>query len=64
MISTVGTMADRVSAMVDPNQSREVPGALCYARPSGGGPRGRHLEITVGATGEATKGVMPCGEPG
>ena len=22
------------------------------------------LEITVGATGEATKGVMPCDEPG
>jgi hypothetical protein len=45
-------------------EGREVPGALCYARASGGSPRRWHLEITVGAAGEATKGVMPCDGPG
>jgi hypothetical protein len=44
-------------------EGREVPGALCYARASGGGIRGRHPGYCGGATSEATKGVMPCDGP-
>jgi len=44
-------------------EGREVPGALCYARASGGSPRRWRLGDHSGATGEATKGVMPCDGP-
>jgi hypothetical protein len=39
-------------------RGREVPGAFCYARASGGSPRGSHSGDHAGATNR--KGVMPC----
>ena len=68
-----GVRSGRLTGVVDDDcgdaelgrERREVPGAVCYARPLSGDPRGDGaLEITVGATGEATKGVIPCDEPG